>query len=334
MAFENATTANRVNFNSATAGQTNTFWVPEIFSKKVQIAYRNSAVNEAITNTDYMGEIAQYGDTVNIIKEPDISVTAYTRSTTLSGTGLTDQELVLTIDKANYFQFEIDDLETRFSHVNWQAIATDRAGYKLKDAVDADILQYMWDTLQADAVYGEGVANTSHVYGTTSDPIDVGHDSGEVDPLNVLARLARYLDAANVPDDMRWIVAGPEFYEQLLLTNSKLISVDYNGGSGSLRNGLVASGKLRGFSMYKSNNLPSVAGGATTFGHTAATTFSGSGYVVLGGHMSSTASATALTKVETVRSTTTFSDIVRGLHVWGRKVLRPEGLAACVVNLD
>jgi len=326
--FENTTTANRTNFNSATAGQTNNFWVPEIFSKKVQIAYRNSAVCEAITNTDYTGEISQYGDTVNIIKEPDINVSDYLRGTTLSGTGLTDQELTLIIDKAKYFQFEIDDLEDKFSHVNWQAIATDRAGYKLKDAVDSDILSYIWTTLEADTTYGVG-GSTTHVYGSNASeagPIDVGFDSGEVDPLNVMARLSRYLDAANVPDDMRWFVAGPEFYEQLLLTSSKLISVDYNGGSGSLRNGLVASGKLRGFNMYKSNNLPTPTSEGTAFTTT--------GYVVLAGHMASTASATALTKVETIRSTTTFSDIVRGLHVWGRKVLRPEGLAASIMYID
>jgi hypothetical protein len=328
--------ASSTNFggNNPQSPQANSFWVPEIFSKKVQLAYRKSAVCEAITNTDYTGEISQFGDTVNIIKEPDISVTAYTRGLALSSTALTDHELVLTIDQANYFQFQIDDLEEKFSHVNWQAIASDRAGYKLKDAVDVDILSYIYTTLSADTTYGIASAvSDTHFYGGTGgasnpDPIDVGHDSGEVDPLNVLARLARYLDAANIPEDMRWVVAGPEFYEQLILTNSKLISVDYNGGSGDLRNGLVASGKLRGFQMYKSNNLPEPAEASTT------TFTTGKLSLVLAGHMSAVASATALTKVETVRSTTTFADIVRGLHVWGRKVLRPESLAASIMYID
>jgi len=124
MGFEAGTTPN--NFLKATAGQTNSFWLPEVFSKKVQVAFRKSAVAEAICNTDYMGDIAQFGDTVNIIKEPTITVSDYTRGmASLSDTELTDQELVLSIDQAKYFQFKVDDLEKRFSHVNWQQIASD-----------------------------------------------------------------------------------------------------------------------------------------------------------------------------------------------------------------
>ena len=306
---------NTVNFGSAVTGQSNLFAFPEIFSKNVQIAFRKSSVVEAITNTDYIGEINGYGDTVNIIKEPDITVVDYNRGDTITNTALTDQELVLTVDQAKAFQFKIDDLETRFSHVNWQALATDRAGYKLKDAVDSDVLTVMST--------GQLAANT---YGTTAAPIDTGHDSGETDPLDVLARLARLLDTQNVPEEMRWVVADPAFYEELAKTSSKLMSVDYNQGDGGLRNGLVASGQLRGFKLYKSNNLPSWTGTGSYSGT--------SDQYVIAGHMSAVSTASALTKVETVRDTTTFADIVRGLHVWGRKVLRPEGLAVAYTLID
>ena len=85
------------NFDLSTSGQTNGFFIPEIYSKKVQIALRKAAVSEAVCNTDYMGEIANFGDTVNIIKEPQITVNDYTRGLSVSSTNLTDQELVLTI---------------------------------------------------------------------------------------------------------------------------------------------------------------------------------------------------------------------------------------------
>jgi hypothetical protein len=261
-----------------------------------------------------MGEIAQFGDTVNIIKEPQISVNSYTRDATLSSTDLTDEELVLQVDQAKYFQFEVDDLEARFSHVNWQQIASDNAAYKLKDSFDSNVLQA--------AVTGA----TTNTYGTASAPIDTGHASGEVDPLNVLARLARQLDDNNVPEENRWVVAAPQFYEELAQTSSKLMSVDYNQGDGGLRNGLVASGSLRGFKMYKSNNMPTVTGTGS---------FSGSSLpTVLAGHMSAMSCAQSLSTVETVRSTTSFRDIVRGLLVWGRKVLRPESLALATITID
>lgn len=311
MGFETGTS---MNFDPAVAGQTNSSWLPEVFSKKVQVAFRKSAVAEAICNTDYMGEIAQFGDTVNIIKEPQISVNSYTRDATLSSTDLTDEELVLQVDQAKYFQFEVDDLEARFSHVNWQQIASDNAAYKLKDSFDSNVLQA--------AVNGA----TTNTYGTASAPIDTGHASGEVDPLNVLARLARQLDDNNVPEENRWVVAAPQFYEELAQTSSKLMSVDYNQGDGGLRNGLVASGSLRGFKMYKSNNMPTVTGTGS---------FSGSSLpTVLAGHMSAMSCAQSLSTVETVRSTTSFRDIVRGLLVWGRKVLRPESLALATITID
>jgi len=138
----------------------------------------------------------------------------------------------------------------------------------------------------------------------------------------VLARLARLLDDNNVPEENRWVVAKPEFYEELAKTSSKLMSVDYNQGSGGLRNGLVASGELRGFKMYKSNNVPTPTGGGSPT------------HQVLAGHMSAISCAQSLSTVESLRDNLTFKDIVRGLLVWGRKVLRPEALALAKIIID
>jgi len=305
------------NFGLGVSGQTNGFFIPEIYSKKVQIALRKAAVAEAVCNTDYMGEISSFGDTVNIIKEPQIAVADYTRGLAVTSTDLTDQELVLTVDQAKSFSFKIDDLEKRFSHVNFQAIAADNAAYALRDAMDSNIL----------AAISAGATATAGM-GTTSTPIDIGFGSGEVDPLNQMALAAKVLDEANAPEDGRWFVAAPEWYNALSNSSSKLLSVDFNAGQGSIRNGLVASGLLRGFSMYKSNNLPTNdLSGATPAGSATAPE-------ALFGHMSSTAAASSMNKVETVRDTGTFSDIVRGLMVWGRKVLRPEIAGKIIYTID
>ena len=305
------------NFALGTSGQTNGFFIPEIYSKKVQIALRKAAVAEAICNTDYMGEISSFGDTVNIVKEPQIAVADYTRGLAVVATNLTDQELVLTIDQAKSFSFKIDDLEKRFSHVNFQAVAADNAAYALRDAMDSNILEAI----------GAGATVTTGM-GTTSVPIDIGFGTGEVDPLNQMSLAAKELDEANAPEDGRWFVAAPEWYNQLANTSSKLLSVDFNAGQGSIRNGLVASGLLRGFQMYKSNNLPTNdLTGATPAGTATAPE-------ALFGHISGTSAASAMNKVETVRDTGTFSDIVRGLMVWGRKVLRPEITGKIIYTID
>ena len=295
------------NFGLGVSGQTNGFFIPEIYSKKVQIALRKAAVAEAVCNTDYMGEISNFGDTVNIIKEPQIAVADYTRGLAVTSTNLTDQELVLTIDQAKSFSFKLDDLERRFSHVNFQAVASDNAAYALRDAMDSNIL----------AAINAGATVTTGM-GTTGTPIDIGFTGSKVDPLNQMALAAKELDEANAPEEGRWFVAAPEWYNALSNSSSKLLSVDFNAGQGSIRNGLVASGLLRGFQMYKSNNLPTNdLSGASPAGSATAP-------VALFGHISATSAASSMNKVETIRDTGTFSDIVRGLMVWGRKVLRPE----------
>jgi len=305
------------NFGLSVSGQTNGFFIPEIYSKKVQIALRKAAVAEAICNTDYMGEISSFGDTVNIVKEPQIAVADYTRGLAVTSTNLTDQELVLTIDQAKSFSFKIDDLEKRFSHVNFQAVAADNAAYALRDAMDSNILEAI----------GAGATVTTGM-GTTSAPIDIGFGTGEVDPLNQMSLAAKELDEANAPEDGRWFVAAPEWYNQLANTSSKLLSVDFNAGQGSIRNGLVASGLLRGFQMYKSNNLPTNdLSGATPAG-------AGDAPMALFGHISGTSAASSMNKVETIRDTGTFSDVVRGLMVWGRKVLRPEITGKIIYTID
>ena len=309
------------NFLTSVSGQTNGFFIPEIYSKKVQIALRKAAVAEAICNTDYMGEISNFGDTVNIIKEPQITVADYTRGLAVTSTNLTDQELVLTIDQAKSFSFKLDDLERRFSHVNFQAIASDNAAYKLRDAMDANILA----AISAGVTANTG---TSAGMGTTAAPIDIGFASGEVDPLNQMALAAKELDVNSVPEEGRWFVAHPEFYNVLSNTASKLLTVDFNAGQGSIRNGLVASGQLRGFSMYKSTNVPTNdLSGASPAGSATAPE-------ALFGHVSATSAASAMNKVETVRDTGTFADIVRGLMVWGRKVLRTDAVGKIIYVID
>ena len=320
--FQNASGGANNNFNAGTSGQTNEFFVPEIFSKKIQNFFRKSSVIEAITNTDYAGEISAFGDTVNIIKEPVITVAAYTRAASTSKQFLTDQELTLVIDKANSFKFIVDDIEERLSHINFASVGASSAAYTLKDTMDSEVLSTMFagvSTSSPDHRLG-GDGNGSAIASfSANDPLDMGNVSGELSPLKIMARMARLLDDSQVPEEGRWFVAKPEFYEELADTDSKLMSSDFNQGDGGVRNGLVASGQIRGFSMYKSSNVP------------ATTNATGQ---CLGGHISSTATAQSILNIETLRDTDTFGDIVRGLHVYGRQVLRDDAIVKAIYTID
>ena len=299
---------------------TSTNFLPAIYSKKVLNFFRKASVAEAITNTDYAGEISGYGDSVKVIKEPVITVYKYERGADVTETALTDTEISLVVDTANAFKFVVDDIETSMSHVNFKEVAASSAAYALRDAFDAGVL--------ATAFAGLSASGPNHVLGadddTTGTVVGTYDEASKSinllinDPLDVLAHMARLLDEQNVPEEGRWVVAPPTFYEQLSQSGSKLLSVDFNAGQGSIRNGLVTSGKLRGFSMYKSNNI--------------AATSAADGKI-LAGHMSAICTAQTITSTEVIRDPDSFGDICRGLHVYGVKVLRPEALVGAFYSL-
>ena len=311
------------NFANSVSGQNNSFFLPAVYSKKVLNFFRKASVVEAITNTDYSGEIANFGDSVKIIKEPTITVYQYERGADVTQTKLTDQELTLVVDTANAFKFKVDDIESNMSHVNWREVASSSAAYALKDAFDEGVLAAMFS--------GVSASSPNHVLGSDSATdlaagtfdgtgnLDIGFGTSEHDPLDILGRMARLLDDQSVPEEGRWFVASPDFYEVLSGTASKLLSSDYNAGQGSIRNGLVTSGKIRGFSMYKSNNIASTTNAAGK---------------CIAGHMSSTATAQTITSTEVLRDPDSFGDIVRGLHVYGAKVLQDSALVSAFYGID
>ena len=219
--FFEPSTDTDANFANSVSGQTNSFFLPSIYSKKVLNFFRKSSVVEAITNTDYAGEISAFGDSVKIIKEPVISVSAYTRNTDTTETRLTDAEASLVVDSANAFKFIVDDIETNMSHVNFKEVATSSAAYALKDAYDAAVLVEMFA--------GCSASSPNHILGADSatdlatgvfdgsGAADLG--PSETDPLDLMARMARLLDEQNVPEEGRWFVASPDFYDCLLYTS-------------------------------------------------------------------------------------------------------------------
>jgi len=296
-------------------------FTPQIFSQKVLKFFRRASVVEDITNTDYYGEIENFGDTVKIIKEPTLTISSYARGAVINPQDLADDQITMVVDQANAFAFKIDDIEERHSHVNFEALATSSGAFSLKRAYDASVLQVMAD--------GAGITGTG--IGTAGAPIDITGSGNEDKAVNLLMTMARELDDNSVPEENRWFVAPPIFYENAFKAGAKFAEVQVTGdGTTPLRNGLVMQGNIAGFNCYKSTALNNSGTDVVTLSGQDTT----NDFVIMAGHMSSTATASHIAKTEVVRSTETFSDIVRGLHVFGRKVLRPEALAVGVIKTD
>ena len=310
MAFTNAT-----GYNNLSQGN----FTPQIFSQKVQKFFRRASVVEDITNTDYAGEIENFGDTVKIIKEPTITVRDYARGQTVDTQILADDQITMTVDQGSYFAFKVDDIEERQSHVNFEALATSSGAYSLKKNYDYNVLKFIYDN----ATDGTGT-------GTDSSPID---GDAAVDTLaNLVSTAKKNLDRNDVPEDNRWLVSSPEFFEQLRKAGAKLSdqSVMADGGSSQIRNGMVTDRPLFGFNMYQSNAI-AVSGGSV-----AANSFGSAGaneHVFLYGHMSGVATVNHIAKTELIRDPDSFADVVRGLHVFGRKILRSEAVQRGVITI-
>ena len=337
---------------------------PIIYSKQVQLAFRKAATVGDITNSDYFGEISAQGDTVRIIKEPEISVQAYTRGTTVTAQDLDDEDFTLVVDKSNYFAFKMDDIEEAHSHVNFMELATDRAAYRLADQYDQEVLGYMTGFKQSALHAKADTANTTasgekavltagddelltsmklkksdfgnitttsagdhSIPVTARMPGATSLPTATVSPAMVVARMKRLLDQQQVDTQGRWLVIDPVFMEILSDEDSRFMNGDY-GESGGLRNGLVIN-NFHGFRLYSSSNLPAVGTGPGTSGTANQNTNFG---VIVAGHDSAVATAEQINKTETYRDPDSFADIVRGMHLYGRKILRPEAIVTAKYN--
>jgi hypothetical protein len=335
-----------------------------IYSKQVQLAFRKSSTVEDITNSDYFGEIAQMGDSVKIIKEPEVSVQTYARGTQITAQDLDDEDFSLVVDQANYYAFKIDDIEAAHSHVNFMQMASDRAAYRLRDQYDQDVLGYLTgfsqsakhanaDTARTTAPGTKAVTSagsdellttmklikssfgniTTASAGDHSIPLAprlpgaTTMPTATASPLMVISRMGRLLDQQFVDTQGRWVVVDPTFIEMLKDEDSRLLNNDF-GGSG-LQNGLVIN-NLHGFRVYVSNNLPKIGTGPGTAGSANQNTNYG---IMVAGHDSAVATAQQITKTESYRDPDSFADIVRGMHLYGRKILRPEGIVTAKYNV-
>jgi hypothetical protein len=276
-------------------------FIPEIWSAQLLTSLKKSLVyaGPGIVNRNYEGEIANAGDTVRITSISRPTVASYVKdSTTITPETLTDADRALLIDQAKYFAFEVDDVDMRQS-ANGGALlseAADEAGYALADTAD----QYV-----AGLYTGVDAGNAISTTAITSAALAV----------TGLINLKIKLDVANVPTQGRYVVV-PSWYHGLLLGSDLFVRVDASGSSEALRNGVV--GRAFGFDVMMSNNAINVTG---------------DDYIVMAGYPGAISFAEQIVKVEAYRPESAFSDAMKGLHLYGAKLVRPTGIATLTASI-
>lgn len=273
-------------------------FIPTVWSARILVALRNALVygQEGIVNTDYEGEITAYGGSVKINSVGDPTIKDYTKNSNMDDPEeLSSAGQLLTIDQAKYFNFAVDDVDAVQSRPKVMDQAMRNAAWGLRDVADS----YIATTMAA------GVAAANYL-GSSGSPKTI---SAATDVYNYLVDLAVILDESNVPTEGRWAVVPPWFHGYLL-KDERFVKSGTEAGDEVLRNGRV--GQAAGFMVLTSNKAP---------------TFSSAGYKIIAGNAGGTSYAEQILNLEAYRPEKRFSDAMKGLHVYGGKVVRPSNLA-------
>ena len=264
-------------------------FIPEVFSKLLQAKFYSKSILPEISNTDYEGEISGQGDKVVVRTVPAVTINDYSGSITTQE--LTTAKVEMLIDKAKYYSFKVDDVLAAQADINMLEGASTDASEGMRIAVETEVL--------AGAVTGATTIGAQTTV-TSANILE-----------NVLA-ISRQLDELNIPEEGRFIVLSPEFIS--MLKQSELRQAYLTGDATSpLRNGMV--GMVDRFKVFQSNMVYKPASGADA------------GYThILAGHPKALSFASQFTNTETVRMESTFGDQVRGLKVYGSKVITPDAL--------
>ena len=291
-------------------------FIPEIWSGKLIENFYDATVLAAISNTDYEGEIRQYGDTVNIRTTPEITIRNYVKGQTLTVENPDKAKIQLLIDKGEYFACVEDDVDKVQSDINlmdtWSKDASERMKIKIDQRVLTDILP---DIVAANKGATAGEQSASFNLGTTGSPLTVTKDGagGTTSVIDLIVDMGTVLDEANAPEGGRFIVIPAKMAG--LIKKSELKDASLTGdGQSVIRNGRL--GMIDRFTVYMSHNLYVSSGK----------------YSIIAGHKMGFTFASQMTNMETIRSESTFGNIIRGLQVYGYKVVKGEALSQAVIS--
>jgi len=259
---------------------------------------------------DNILEIKNQGDTVIIRQTPDMTINDYQKGQKLNYERPESTAIELTIDYGKYFAFTCDDIDKYQSDIKLMNKWSDDAGEQMKIAIDSTVL----DTISVSSdlnAYNKG-ATAGKITGSFN--LGASGAPAQITKANVLEYIidcGTVLDEQNVPETGRWIVIPAWFAN--LLSKSDLKDASMLGESTSvLRNGRL--GIIDRFTIYRSNNLYSATDGSYT------------AYSVLFGTNAAITFAAQMTKMETLRAESTFGDLIRGLNVFGFKIIKSEAL--------
>lgn len=336
-------------------------FIPIIWSGKFVEKFYDATVLGAIASTDYEGEIRNFGDTVNIRTHPTINIQAYAANQALVVQRPSSPLVTLSINQGAYFNTVLDDVMEIQADVDLLSNWADNASEQMKVYVDTQILTVdslgnnvslnnLGQTagrLSASINLGYS-ANTLVAAATPGVPLSVGSvaagtGSGATNAnarkiVDSIIDMGLVLDEQRVPETGRWVVLPA--WAAAMIKRSTFQQAYLTGDAVSIaRNGRL--GMIDRFTVYVSNLLPiglgaNVPATGTTYPELASAANGGGlaagEYAAYFGHSLGLTFASQMTKVETLRSESTFGTLMRGLQVWGFQVINPTLVGTAILK--
>ena len=319
-------------------------FIPTLWSAKLNAKFYTASTFADICNRDWEGDVKNLGDKVIINNIPTMTIREYVVGGNLQYETPTPNTTEMVVDRAFYYAFNVADVLEYQAKPDLMDMFTNDAGEQMRTRVDSTCLIRTLLAAPSSGTAEDGVvaANAGATAGVRSGALNLGSDTAPVDistgneALNIILRLASVLDEQNVPDTGRYLLLDPVTRLRLMGTN--LAQAQFMGDDKSIvRNGLI--GTIDRFKVYVTNHLPQRA--ANTLAYTSGDgsetvagggTFNGRTRILAAGHMSAITFASQIAKTEQLRNPTDFGDLVRGMQLFGHRVIKGTALARAVVT--
>jgi len=278
-------------------------FIPQIWSAKLLESLKKAHVytQTGVVNTDYQGDISGKGSVVKINSFGSVAIKPYTKDSDIDAPeALSDAQTSLTIDQAKYFTFSVDDVDAAQQQPKIMSAAMGQARYDLSAVAATYVAEQMYANV--------ATANTIG----TDDDAEVLDAAAASDTYDRLIDMSVMLSDAGCPKSGRWGIVPPWFTGQLA-RDERFSNVSASASPEALRNGIVS--RVAGFDVLESLNCPTVTTGGKVNSK------------IIAGHGMATSFAEQINKVEAYRPEKRFADAVKGLHLYGCKVVRPSCLA-------
>jgi hypothetical protein len=320
-------------------------FIPTLWSGKLNAKFYAASTFADICNRDWEGEIANIGDKVVINNIPSLTVRDYQVGANLLYQTPNPSTVELAVDRGKYFAFNVSDVLNYQAKPDLMDMFSSDAAEQMRTTIDSTCLYRTLLSTPSQPGLEDGVvaANRGATAGARSGAYNLGTDTSPValdatteTTLDLILRMSAVLDEQNVPDGNRWLVIDPA--TRIRLAATRLAQAQFMGDPKSMiRNGMI--GTIDRFKVYVSNQLPykNASASVWTSGDGTETSISGASHgtrvrLIAAGHTAAIAFASQVNKTETLRNPSDFGDLVRGLQIFGHKVVKGTALTVAVVS--